>query len=335
MLKGNRNKTKKKTNNVTPFIPEGDFYYTKGVEAFKKRKFDIAIKWIQKAIEDKPYFPLYKCQLSIIYTETGAYHKANQLLTEVLRTGEYVDCYYLAANNYAHLGLLQDAKKYAQMYLDKKPEGDFSDDAAQLLDYIEIGDEDEDDIFSLEDEDELIILQETAFYHIENDDWEKAIPFIEEIMEIFPEQKLAVHDYAQALFYTGKKEEAMHIEEDLLEDYPNNLQSHLNLALFYYETGDSNYLEHIQIIDNIYPIHEEQKLRIAEVFAKTENYSLAYERYQNVSWEQAKRRASYYKWYSVTAYHSGYPSKALRLWEEGLRRHPKLSKEEGPWAFKD
>lgn len=36
MLKGKRNKTKGTTNNVTPFIPEGDFYYTKGVEAFKK-----------------------------------------------------------------------------------------------------------------------------------------------------------------------------------------------------------------------------------------------------------------------------------------------------------
>ncbi|WP_339233925.1 hypothetical protein [Oceanobacillus sp. FSL W7-1281] len=328
-----RKKKKTTASNVTPFIPEGDFYYTKGVEAFKKRKFDIAIKWIQKAIEDKPHFPLYKCQLSIIYTETGAYHKANQLLTEVLQTGEYIDCYYLAANNYAHLGLLQDAKKYAQMYLDKKPEGDFSNDAAQLLDFIEIEDEEEEN-FSLEDEDELIVLQETAFYHMEHDEWEKAIPFIEELMENFPEQKLAVHDYAQALFYTDRKEEAMHIEEDMLVDYPNNLHSHLNLALFYYETGEADYQTHIDIINNIYPMHEEQKLRIAEVFAKTANYGLAYERYQNISGEQAKRRASYYKWYSITAYQSGNPSKALRLWEEGLKRHPKLSEEEGPWAIK-
>lgn len=328
-----RKRNKIKNNNVTPFIPEGDFYYTKGVEAFKKRKFDIAIKWIQKAIDDKPYFPLYKCQLSIIYTEIGSYHKANQLLTEVLKTGEYIDCYYLAANNYAHLGLLQDAKKYAQMYLDKKPEGDFSKDAAQLLDFIEIDDEEEEELFFLEDEDELIILQETAFYHIENNDWEKAIPFIEEVMENFPEHRLAVHDYAQALFYTGKKEEAMNIEEDMLEDYPNNLLSHLNLALFYYESGDPSYQTHVQIINNIYPIHMEQKLRIAEVFAKTENYSLAYGRYQTISGGQAKRRASYYKWYSITAYQLGYPSKALRLWEEGCKRHPKLSKEEGPWTL--
>ncbi|MFD1068220.1 tetratricopeptide repeat protein [Oceanobacillus locisalsi] len=332
MLKGKKNKTKT-NNNVTPFIPEGDFYYTKGVEAFKKRKFDIAIKWIQKAIEAQPSTPLYKCQLSVVYTEIGAYHQANQLLTEVLQTGEYVDCYYLAANNYAHLGLLQDAKKYAQMYLDKKPEGDFSNDAAQLLDFIKMEDEEEEN-FALEDEDELIILQETAFHHMENEEWETAIPVIEEIMEHFPEQKLAVHDYAQALFYTGKKEEAMHIEEDMLEEEPNNLHSHLNLALFYYETEDPAYEKHIQIINNIYPMLEEQKLRIAEVFARTANYTLAYERYQNVSLEQAKRRASYYKWFSVTAYKTGNPSKALRLWEEGLKRHPKLSEEEGPWALK-
>ena len=32
-----------KQNKILPFIPEGDFYFTKGVEAFKKRKFDIAL----------------------------------------------------------------------------------------------------------------------------------------------------------------------------------------------------------------------------------------------------------------------------------------------------
>lgn len=326
---------KTKENNVTPFIPEGDFYYTKGVEAFKKRKFEIAIKWIQKAIDDKPQIPLYKCQLSIIYTEIGSYHKANQLLTEVLQTGEYVDCYYLAANNYAHLGLLQDAKKYAQMYLDKKPEGDFSEDAVQLLNYIEIDEEEKEETFSLDNEDELIILQETAFYHLEENNWEKAIPVIEEIMEVFPEHHLAVHDYAQALFYTGRKEEAMHIEEDLLVDYPNNLLSHLNLALFYFETEDSRYGDHIQIIANIYPIHDEQKLRIAEVLTKTAHYNLAYRRYQAIYKSRAVERASYYKWYSIAAYHSGHLSKALRLWEEGCKKHPNLSNEEGPWVSKN
>ncbi|WP_347834692.1 hypothetical protein [Gracilibacillus sp. JCM 18860] len=75
------NKTKE---NVIPFIPEGDFYFSKGVEAYQKRKFELSIKWFQKALSEKPNHPLYQCQLSIVYTEIGSYHLANQLLTDVL-----------------------------------------------------------------------------------------------------------------------------------------------------------------------------------------------------------------------------------------------------------
>ena len=104
---------------LSRFIPDGEFYFAKGLEAFQKRKFDVSVKWMKKAIEYTPNDPLYQCQLSIVYTEIGAYHAANQLLTNVLQAkgDNYTDCYYLLANNYAHLGLLNDAKKYAETYL--------------------------------------------------------------------------------------------------------------------------------------------------------------------------------------------------------------------------
>ncbi|WP_249871285.1 tetratricopeptide repeat protein [Oceanobacillus saliphilus] len=320
-----------KTNNIIPFIPEGDFYFTKGVEAFQKRKFDIAIKWMKKATEMKPDEPLYKCQMSIIYTEIGAYHAANQLLTSVLQSSDYIDCYYLLANNYAHLGLLNDAKKYAYSYLEKEPDGDFSEEAESLLDLIDIDEEDEDD-WNLEDEDELLIYQETAFYHLENMEWEKALPIIEEMMTIFPEHTMAKHDYTQALFFTGHEQEAIEMEEDILKENPSSLYSHINLALYYYEKGmKEEYQNHIQALLNIYPIHEQQKLRIAITLARTGFHKEAYSRFRTIPKEKVNSHLSYFKWYSVAAFQKGDPGKALAIWEEGCRRHPKLSKEEGPW----
>src|SRR5699024_3343701 len=93
----------KQQKNIIPFIPEGDFYFTKGIESFQKKKFELAIKWMKKAVEAKPREPLYACQLSIIYTEIGSYHEANQILMDLLQKTTCVDCYYLLANNYAHL----------------------------------------------------------------------------------------------------------------------------------------------------------------------------------------------------------------------------------------
>ncbi|WP_087972597.1 tetratricopeptide repeat protein [Oceanobacillus rekensis] len=321
-----------KPNNIIPFVPEGDFYFLKGVEFFQKRKFDIAIKWMKKATEMDPDEPLYKCQMSIVYTEIGSYHTANQLLTSVLQSNDYVDCYYLIANNYAHLGLLNDARKYTNLYLEKEPEGDFSEEALSLLELIDIDEEDDDEDWDLEDEDELLIYQETAFYHLENMEWEKALPIIEEMMTLFPEHSMAKHDYTQALFFTGREQEAIDMEETMLQEDPNSLYSHINLALFYYEKKlKQEYENHIQALINIYPIHEQQKLRIAVTLSRTGLHEEAYTRFRMLSKSKVNSHLSYFKWYSVAAYKNGDTDKSVGIWEEGCRRHPNLIKEEEPW----
>ncbi|MBP1969416.1 tetratricopeptide (TPR) repeat protein [Virgibacillus natechei] len=328
-----KDKTDGKQNNIVPFIPEGDFYFTKGVEAFQKRKFDISIKWIKKAIEAKPEEALYQCQMSIIYTEIGSFHKANQLLTEVLQSTDYVDCYYLIANNYAHLGLLNDAKKYANSYIDKEPNGDFTEEAKRLLHLIDIDEEDdeEDNNWDLEEEDELLIYQETVFYHMENRQWEKALPLIEEMMTLFPDHKLAKHDYAKALFYFGHKDDAIQMEQDILEEDPTSLYSHTNLALFYYELNQKQaYERNIQALLNVYPIHEQQKLRIAVTLARTGYYQDAYNRFRSLIKSSVNNHVSYYRWYSIASYHVGKQDAALALWEEGSKKHSQLANEEFP-----
>ncbi len=328
-----KNKADGEQNNVIPFIPEGDFYFTKGVEAFQKRKFEASIKWLKKAIEMTPKDPLYQCQLSIIYTEVGAYHAANQLLTKVMQSSgeQYADCYYLLANNYAHLGLLNDAKKYAKSYLDKEPDGDFCEEAEQLLDVIDF-DEDEGDDWELEEEDELLIYQETVFHHMEKMEWDKALPLLEEMITLFPEHKLTKHDYTHVLFFSGYKDDAIEMELDILMEQPHSLHSHLNLAVFYYELEKTKeYETHIQALLNVYPIHEQQKLRVAVTLARTDVYYEAYARFRNLSKGLVKNHVSYYKWYSIAAYNLGEPSKANSLWEEGCKKHKSLSKEERPW----
>lgn len=331
-MQHSEDKTDGRQDNVIPFIPDGNFYFTKGVDAFQKRKFDTAIKWLNKAIEMAPEDPLYKCQMSIVYTEVGAYHTANQLLTKVLHASgdQHADCYYLLANNYAHLGLLNDAKKYAQSYLDKEPDGDFYDEAEQLLELIDI-DEDESDR-ELEEEDDLLIYQETVFHHMENREWDQALPLLVEMMTLFPNHTLTKHDYTHALFFSGYEDEAIQMELDLLGEQPHSLHTHINLAVFYFELGKTKaYQMHIQILLNVYPIHEQQKLRVAVTLARTGEILEAYKRFRTLSKGIVKNHKSYYKWYSYAAYQLGEPSRALSLWEEGCKKHPALSEENGPW----
>lgn len=322
--------------NIIPFIPDGDFYFSKGVEAYKKRKFDLSLKWFKKAISEKPNNPLYNCQASIVYTEIGAYHLANQLLTNVLtHHGEdYIDCYYLMANNYAHLGLMQDAIKYAEKYMEKEPNGELYPDAEALVDILQWEEEESDD-WALEEEDELLMHQETAFYHLEREEWEEAIAVLEEMIALFPEFTQARHEYHYALFFNGEMEEAVTREEKYLEEHPGELFSYMNLAVFYYHKDDQEKLQSIvAALNNIYPIHSQQKLRLAVTFAQIGLYDKAYTRFSMLHKTLLKGHPSYYRWFSTCLYYTGKEKRAETLWEEGCKRHSILSVQPPSWLWK-
>ncbi|KGP91542.1 hypothetical protein N780_17990 [Pontibacillus chungwhensis BH030062] len=322
-------------DNIIPFTPEGEFYFNKGVRAFRKREFEKASKWLRRAVELSPKQPVYQCQLSVVHTETGDYHTANQILMNVLADfgHEYVDCYYLISNNYAHLGLFQDAKKYAKEYLNKAPEGDFKEEAEQLVSVLDIEEEeDEDDDWAFEEEDELMMHQESAFYYMERQQWKEALPILEEMIRLFPNFVSAKHDYAVCLFFAGEEQEAIELEEQWHEREPFSLHSMCNLAVFYFHQGKAQQSQgHIQKLRNVYPIGEQQKLRVAATLTQVGEYAAAYDRFCRLEKGKLKGHLSYYKWFSIAAYHTGEPSKALSLWEEGCTRHPNLAEQGGPW----
>ena len=111
------------------------------------------------------------------------------MLQRVVELDEnYVDGYYLLANNYAHLGLFQEAKRYATEYLSEAPDGEFSDDVRELIALInQVMLEDLDDELEMDEEDEFFICQESSYYYLEHQEWDKAIEILEEMMVQFPE----------------------------------------------------------------------------------------------------------------------------------------------------
>jgi|SRR5699024_3328082 len=327
MQQNNKNTTDQVTTKIIPYIPNGDFCFVRGIKAFTNRKFELALKWMKKAVDIEPNHPLYQCQLSVIYTEMGFFNEANKVLSNILQTldDDYVDCYYLMANNYAHLGLMNEAKRYAHLYLEKDSEGDFKEDAFDLLELLDMNDDDY-------IEDDLLIYQETVFHHIEDLQWEKALNLLEEMLTLFPEHQATKHDIAQCLFYLGEEEKAIKMEKDLLKEDPNGLCSYLNLANFYIESGNiQEYDYYISVLLNIYPIHEHQKLRLAILLAKAGYYYEAYCRFELLAQKMVTTHTSYYRWYSIASYNVGKEKKSHRLWEEGCKIHPKLTNEVAPW----
>ncbi|SDJ61366.1 tetratricopeptide repeat protein [Salimicrobium halophilum] len=324
----------KDEKNVIPFVPNSSFYFSHGVQAFQKRSFDRAVRWLKKAIEINENEPLYKCQLSVVYTEVGSYHAANQLLTDVLRDkgDAYPDCYYLMANNYAHLGLFKDASRYVETYIEKDEDGEFREAADQLKEMLDSVEPEEEEEFQFDEEDELLVYQETVHYHLEHHEWTEALGLLEEMMHLFPSFPLTNHQYAYALFHTGEHEAAIAMEREWLEESPEDIHCHINLITFYVEMNQYELMKHhVFQLKNVFPMHEEQQLAVAVALTRASEYVEAVDRFRQLGKKAVKNRYQYLKWYSIASFHAGNPYKSEELWKKGVHRFPDLTKSDGPW----
>ncbi|MGX1402060.1 tetratricopeptide (TPR) repeat protein [Bradyrhizobium japonicum] len=147
---------------ILSFVPTGEYYFKKGIKAYHRRDFYKAKKYLARALQLEPGEPMIACQLAIVSTELGEFENSNRLLHQILEDldQELVECHYFLANNYAHLGYFKDAYHHAQLYLQMDPDGDFADDAEELLELLMLESDDLEEEYY--EQDDLIRMQEQA-----------------------------------------------------------------------------------------------------------------------------------------------------------------------------
>jgi tetratricopeptide (TPR) repeat protein len=223
---------------VLSFVPTGEYYFTKGLKAYRRRDFLKAKKYLGRAMQLEPGEPMITCQLAIVSTELGDFEHSNRLLHMILEEldEDMAECHYFLANNYAHMGLFKDSYHYAKLYMELDPDGDFSEDTEDLLDVLAFEAEDFEDEL-LYPQDDLIVKQEQARELLESGYFTKAIELLKEVVADFPEYWSAHNNLALAYFYLGKSKKAETILKDVLEQNPGNLHALCNLLVFAHYQG--------------------------------------------------------------------------------------------------
>ncbi|MGY3777245.1 tetratricopeptide repeat protein [Isobaculum melis] len=134
-------KDEHKTARIIEFIPNTEFYFNRGIIAFQKNKIQLAKKYLLRAADfcqtdDERAYTL--CQLAICHQHTGEYAESIQILEALLESidKEFPEAYYFLANNYAFLNDFEKALEAVQRYLREDPNGDFINEAEELLDMV-------------------------------------------------------------------------------------------------------------------------------------------------------------------------------------------------------
>ena len=256
------------------FIPTGEYYFTKGLKAFRHRDYHKAKKYLQRALQLEPYEPMIACQLAIIHTEMGEYQQSNHLLNMVLEEldDDMVECHYFLANNYAHMGFFKDAYHHANSYLEMEPDGEFSEDAVDLLEVLtlEADDLDEEELYG---QDDLILKQEQARELLESGNFPKAIKILKEVIGEYPEYWSAYNNLALAYFYLGEYDQAFAMLNDVMERNPGNLHAVCNKVVFSYFLKDFKEVMFLKkMLKKIHPMLTEHQYKLGATFALIGEY---------------------------------------------------------------
>ncbi|CEG28974.1 tetratricopeptide repeat protein [Bacillus sp. B-jedd] len=328
---GKDSKAFKTKGKLLSFFPTGEHYFAKGLKAYHRRDFTKAKKYLQRAFQLEPAEPMIACQLALVNTEIGEYETSIRLLHLILdeMDPDMTECHYFLANNYAHLGIFKEAARHSKKYLELEEDGEFAEDAEDLLEILFLeGIADEDGLF---EEDDLMLKQEEARSLLEAGHFLEAIEMLEGIVKEYPEYWSAYNNLALAHFYLGKAERADRVLADVLERNPGNLHALCNLLVFAHYRKDQAEIDRlVGILGKIKPLLAEHQFKLGASFALAGEYRLAFEWLKKLHKSGYEGDGPFFYWFSYAAYKVGKEELAQSLWQKLLAISPDKEGAE-PW----
>ena len=317
------NNHKKKAGQIIPFSEKGEYYYERAVAYYERNNLFKAKKYFLRAVKCNDRDVAYVYRLAAVLAELGEYEESNKWLSHLLSDvdPDYTDCYFYLANNYAFLGRFDQAEKEALRYLEHEPNGEFAEDARELL-YeirIELGRDGD----SSREEAVWIDEHEKVSEWMKAGDFDQAIAALKQLIEVQPDFWPAYNNLALAYFYSGNEQLAFFTLEQLLEKNPGNLHAICNLALFFHFLGLKKYSDRLkERLKHVYPVYDDQRYKLGSTFALLHEHDLAFMWLSSVRHSSQKEDLPYYHWLAVSAFMTGRRQTARSAWEHVLKLDP-------------
>lgn len=330
-LKNNQRFIKDK---IISFLPDGDFYRKRAMQAMQREQFSDAEKYYKRALDLNPDDALTHMEYGVFIMEVGRFEDAYELLqmADDLDPNNEETTFYLA-EVHAHLGLLREAKQYALKYVAIAPDGVFVEEAHEISEFA-----DQEEMFVEEGEQldgEVIFRQEKARRMMEQGDFKDAIEVLEDLLVDYPKTWAVHNNLALAYFYIGKEKHAEDILYNVLREEKGNIHALCNLAVFFYYNRDEERLNSMmELLSKIKPYQFEQRYKLGATFALTGRYEEAYHWLRSLQKRGFEGDVGYYFWLANAAYFTGHRKVAEQANEALLKLDPTKEGFE-PWKSLD
>lgn len=228
-------------SNVIPFDQDGEFFYRKACKYVKDNRYIDALNFYRKAVEKEPENIDYMLDLAEVFTEMTYFDESNKLLFSILENDDSVsDCYFGLGCNFLGLQEYDKAEECFEKYLDRAPNGVYSEDAKELLEILR------DEQFYLDVFDEFEFIDPKIYKMaskgkvlLDDGEYEKAARQLQKVLKLDPTLVFAKNNLALAYFCMSKLDRAIELSKEVLDVFPSNVHANCNMAIFLQEKGDS------------------------------------------------------------------------------------------------
>lgn len=322
---------KPKATNVVSFVPNGDYYYKKALKAIERDEMDKAYKFIKRAADLSPDDAHVLLQYGILEMELQNFEHAYELIhTAYSLEPNESEIIFMLAEVSGCIGHIADAQKYAAQYLEMEPNGTYTEDASEILEFVDYVGEEMDDMDEFDGAKH--VAQEKARRHMEQGDFKTAIEMLEQLIEEYPDLWNAYNNLALAYFYVGDAEQARALIYRVLRENKGNLHALCNLAVFaYYEKSSEELNELVGLLKKIQPFDWENRYKLGATFALIGQYEEAYKWLRSMSKKGYDGEPGFYFWLAQSAYFSGHESIAKEAWKMLIQLDPSKEGME-PWV---
>ncbi|MCF8563851.1 hypothetical protein LLE49_03735 [Alicyclobacillus tolerans] len=255
-------------SNVISMRMDAAYFFERGVRFMQRNDLKNALKAFQKTVEFEPENPINHCNLAGVLSELGEFEQSNEVLLHVLADLDPTmsECQFYLANNYANMGQYDIAEEYVLSYLDAEPDGEYAEEATEMLDvlidefgggkaYAQWEAKRQQQERQLAERDGRNLLEEGQF--------EAAVEWLEQIVASDSANTAAQNNLSLAYYYTGQHGMALTMTRQVLEQQPDNIHALCNFVVFTKQLGPKD--EHKSAVDalvKVFPLHYDQAMKV-------------------------------------------------------------------------
>lgn len=257
-----------RTSNVISMRLDAAFFFQRGVRFLERNDLSKALKAFRRTVEYEPENPVNHCNLAGVLSELGDFEESNEVLLHVLNDIDpsMAECQFYLANNYANMGEYEAAEEYVLQYLDAEPEGEYADDAEEMLDLLldEFGGGKAYERWEAKkQQDETASAQRDGRHLLEEGQFEAAVEWLQGITQRESDNVAARNNLSLAYYYTGQYDLAIALTEEVLAGQPDNIHALCNLAVFSAHLGPRERLVScVQNLSKVFPLHYDHAMKV-------------------------------------------------------------------------